>query len=128
MFRGNEVRTNRVVKNASWIIGARVAQALLSFIIGMLTARFLGPSNYGLINYAASIVAFFTPLMELGITNVIVHQLVENKDEEGQLLGTSIVLNTISAIGCIVGIVVFSVIANKGETETIVVCALYSIH
>ena len=78
------MKTNRVVKNAGWIIGARIVQALLSFVIGMLTARFLGPSNYGLINYAASIVAFFTPLMELGITNIIVHQLIEYNDREGE--------------------------------------------
>lgn len=121
------METNRVVKNAGWIIGARIVQALLSFVIGMLTARFLGPSNYGLINYAASIVAFFTPLMELGITNIIVHQLIEYNDREGETLGTALILNLTSAIFCIIGIIVFSVIANFGETETIIVCALYSV-
>ena len=119
--------TNRVVRNAGWIIGARIVQTILSFVIGMLTARFLGPSNYGLINYAASVVAFLTPVMELGITNIIVHQLIEYKDKEGDTLGTALVLNSASAIFCIIVIVSFSMIANAGETETIIVCALYSI-
>ena len=121
------MRKNKVVQNASWIIGARVLQALLSFVIGMLTARFLGPSNYGLINYAASVVAFFTPIMELGITNIIVHQLIEHNDREGDTLGTALALNLISAVFCIAGIIAFSIVANYGETETVVVCALYSI-
>lgn len=119
--------TNRVVRNAGWIIGARIVQTILSFVIGMLTARFLGPSNYGLINYAASVVAFLTPVMELGITNIIVHQLIEYKDKEGDTLGTALVLNSASAIFCIIVIALFSMIANAGETETIIVCALYSI-
>lgn len=121
------MRKNKVVQNASWIIGARVIQALLSFVIGMLTARFLGPSNYGLINYAASVVAFFTPIMELGITNIIVHQLIEHNDREGDALGTALALNLFSAVFCIAGIIAFSIVANYGETETVVVCALYSI-
>ena len=54
---------NRVVKNASWIIGIQIVKSLLGLVISMLTARFLGPSNFGLINYAASIVAFVTPIM-----------------------------------------------------------------
>lgn len=57
---------NRVVKNASWIIGIQIVKSLLGLVISMLTARFLGPSNFGLINYAASIVAFVTPIMYLG--------------------------------------------------------------
>ena len=93
----------------------------------MLTARFLGPSNYGLINYAASVVAFFTPIMELGITNIIVHQLIEHNDREGDTLGTALALNLFSAVFCIAGIIAFSIVANYGETETVVVCALYSI-
>ena len=121
------MNTNRVVKNAGWIIGARVVQSILSFIIGMLTARFLGPSNYGLINYAASIVAFFTPVMELGITSVIVHDLVENKDREGKIIGTAIAMNLMSSLLCICGIVGFVFLVNRGETETIIVCSLYSI-
>lgn len=121
------MQTKSVVKNASWIVGARIVQALISFLIGMFTARFLGPSNYGLVNYAASIVAFVTPIMELGITNVIVHQLIENKNEEGKLLGTALVLNMFSAIFCIIVIVIFSYLANPGSIETVIVCVLYSI-
>ena len=49
---------NRVVKNASWIIGIQIVKSLLGLVISMLTARFLGPSNFGLINYAAAIGAF----------------------------------------------------------------------
>lgn len=118
---------NIVLTNASWIIGARLAQAIINLIINMLTARYLGPSNYGVVNYAASIVAFFVPIMQLGITNILVQELIEHKENEGEILGTAIVLNVLSAICCVGGVTAFSVIANYGETETIIVCVLYSI-
>lgn len=118
---------NKVFKNASWIIASRIVQALLGLVISMLTARYLGPSNYGVINYAASIVAFVLPLMHLGINSVLVQELVRNPDEEGRIIGTATVMTFLSSLLCIGGTVAFAAIANPGETETIVVCALYSI-
>ena len=118
---------NKVFKNASWIIASRIVQALLGLVISMLTARYLGPSNYGVINYAASIVAFVLPLMHLGINSVLVQELVRNPDDEGRIIGTATVMTFLSSLLCIGGTVAFAAIANPGETETIVVCALYSI-
>ena len=56
---------NRIVKNASWIIGCKLLKAMLTLITTMLTARYLGNSNFGLINYTASLVTFMTTLMKI---------------------------------------------------------------
>ncbi len=119
---------NRLIKNISWIIICRIIQAFLSLIIGTVTARYLGPSGYGLINYAASIVAFVIPIMQLGFRNTMVREFVDAPEDEGKILGTVLCLNFISALCCIAGIVAFVSIANKGEPETIMVCALYSVN
>ena len=116
-----------VAKNASWIIITRIVQSVLSMIITMMTARYLGPSNFGSINYAASIVAFFTPIMHLGLTSTIVQELVLAPKEEGKILGSSLLACGISSIFCVIGVFSFAMIANAGETETIIVCFLYSL-
>lgn len=118
---------NKVAKNASWIIGCKIIQSLAAFIIGMFTARYLGPSNYGLINYASSVVSFVVPIMHLGITNILVQEIIQCPDDEGVILGTSLVLCCSSSVLCMVGAVSFTLIANVGEADTIIVCALYSI-
>ncbi len=116
----------KVVKNASWIIGTQIAKVLLGLVISMLTARYLGPTNYGLINYAASIVAFLAPVMYLGLKNTLVQELVAAPHKEGEILGTAISMSFCSSIFCIIGAVAFVSVANKGEHETFVVCLLYS--
>lgn len=118
---------NRVVTNASWIIVCRVFQAILNMVISMMTARYFGPSNYGLINYAAAIVAFFVPIMQLGFRSTLVQEYVNNSAAEGEILGTSTILNVISSVLCIIGVVSFVLITNGNEKETIIVCLLYSI-
>ena len=118
---------NKVTKNASWIIACRLAQSVLALIINMLTARFLGPSNFGLITYAASLAAFVAPIMNLGLNNILVQEIVHHPEREGQAMGTSMLLSLVSAVGCIVGVTGFAMLANHGEKVTILVCLLYSL-
>ena len=120
------METKRVFKNAKWIIICKAAQSVIQLIIGMITARYLGPSNYGLINYAASIVAFFLPVMKLGFDAILVKELIENPEKEGEILGTSLFMNIASSIFCIMGVSAFAYVANPDSTETILVCVLYS--
>ena len=118
---------NRVVTNAAWIIVCRVFQAVLNLVISMMTARYFGPSNYGLINYAAAIVAFFVPIMQLGLRSTLVSEYISDPEKEGTVLGTSVVMNIISAFLCIIGVASFVLITNNNEKETIIVCILYSV-
>ena len=121
------MKEKQVFKNAKWIIICKLAQSVFQLIIGMLSARYLGPANYGLINYAASIVAFALPIMRLGLNAVLVYELVESPEKEGEIMGTSLLLNAMSSIACILGVTAFASIANFGETQTIWVCVLYSL-
>ncbi len=118
---------NKEIKNAGWIIGGRVAQMFLSFFVSIFTARYLGPSNYGLINYASAYVAFFTSLCTLGINSVIIKDFVDNPNEQGEAIGTTIVLRAISSILSSLMIVGIVGIIDRGETQTILVTALCSV-
>lgn len=118
---------HKVIKNASWIIACRVVQSVLMLIVSMLTARYLGPSNFGLISYAASVVAFVTPLMQLGLSNILVQETVQNPGQEGRIFGTAVVMSLCSSAVCILGVVSFAFIANGGQRQTVTVCALYSL-
>lgn len=118
---------NKVIKNASWIIVCRIVQSLVALLIGMISARYLGPSNFGLLNYASSVVAFVVPLAQLGLRNVLVEEIISHPEREGKTLGTSLLMSVISSVFCMIGCAAFVSIANAGERDTLIVCVLYSI-
>lgn len=118
---------NKTVINASWIIACRIVQAVLALLVTMVSARYLGPANYGLVNYAASIVNFLKPVMQLGLNAILVKELIDRPEEEGVTLGTALGMNLVSAMVSILCAASFVSIANPGEKETLVVCCLYSI-
>ncbi len=117
---------SKIINNAKWIIVCRVIQAILQLVVGMLCARYLGPANYGIINYASSVVAFVLPLMQLGLQATLVQEFIENPQREGKIMGTALVLDLISSVACVILVGAFVSIANFRETETIIVCIIYS--
>lgn len=116
-----------VLKNGAWIIICKCVQMILSLLVTMLTARYLGPGNYGILNYAISITSFVSPIALLGINSVMVQEIISHKDEEGKIMGTSLLMSVISSLLCIIGVLLFVSIANRGERDTFIVCGLYSI-
>ncbi len=121
------LRKNKVVKNAGWIIGGKVTNKLLAFVVGIFAARYLGPSNYGLINYAAAYATFFASLCTLGINSVIVKNFVDHPQQEGETIGTTLVLRALSSLLSALTIVGIVSIVDRGERLTVVVVALYSV-
>lgn len=118
---------NAVVKNAGWLIAGRIIQMLISLVVGLLTARYLGPSNYGLINYANAYTAFFMAFCTLGINSVLVQEFVNYPEQEGTIIGSTLAMRAISSFcsaGMIIGIVS---IVERDEPTTIAVTALCSI-
>lgn len=120
------VLKSKEAHNAVWIIGGKVVQMLLSVVVGILTARYLGPGNQGLLQYGTAWVTFFTALSNLGINSVIVKEFVDYPNEQGKTLGTALVLQFVSSLlsaGIIVGCVC---VVDFNEPTTILVVALCS--
>ncbi len=116
---------NKTVRNASWLISGRVVHMLLSFAIGILSTRFLGPSNYGLINYATAYATFFTAFCTLGINSVIVKNFIDNPSEEGETIGTTLLLRLVSSILSLSTIVLIVRLVDGNDKVTLTVVALY---
>ncbi len=122
-----ELIHNKVFQNASWLVAGRVVQMLISMVVSLLTARYLGPANYGLINYAAAYTSFFSSLCTLGINSVLVKEFLDNPEKEGEIIGTSLGLRVLASAFSTMAIMAITCILDSHEAETQMVVALTSI-
>lgn len=118
---------NKYVANAGWILAGRAFQVVLSVVVSVLIARYLGPSNYGVINYVASYVAFFSSLTTLGLSSVIVKYFVSKKDEQGVYVGTAIGMRLASSVLSMVFLQVLMAVVEPGDRTIQVITILQSI-
>ena len=114
------------LKNSYWIIGEKIFQLLLSFVVGILTARYLGPSNYGTLNYTASFIAFFTNIAALSMNSVMVVKLINHPEQEGQYLGSAILYRIIASLLSSISIACLIIILNPGDSLKLVLALIQS--
>lgn len=88
-------RLARYVHNSLWIVGERVVSLSLSFVTTVFVARYLGPEDFGLLAYALSLVAIFTTAGHMGLSGLIVRDLVKYPAGRAEIVGTTIAIKTV---------------------------------
>lgn len=110
-----KIRSNRFINNTNWLIFQNIYSMGLSLVVGALSARYLGPSNYGLIGYGASLVNLFTAISQLGIDNVLINEMMKHPEEKGRVMGTALCMRACSATVSLVCAMILVILIEPGN-------------
>lgn len=88
----------KFISNTGWILFKEVYSILVSLIVGSLSARYLGPSNYGLISYGGSFISFFLTVSQLGMSNVVILEIVRKPQKEAHYIGSAFIMRLIVSV------------------------------
>ncbi len=91
-------KESKFIESTTWVLAQNIFSMIVSLVIGSLSARYLGPSNYGLLNYGNSIISFFLSLSSLGISSILVVEMIKKPEKQGAYIGTSIFLRFITSL------------------------------
>ncbi|MCP3964744.1 MAG: flippase [Lentisphaerae bacterium] len=103
--------------NTIWLFSEKIIRMLIGFTVGIYVARQLGPSKYGLLNYAISFCAIFSFISSLGLDSIVVRELVKFPERKNELLGTTFWLKTIGVL-LMFGLVCAGVFLSKNDAQT----------
>jgi O-antigen/teichoic acid export membrane protein len=79
---------SRIVFNINWLAIESFILNLAGFFVAIFVARYLGPEKYGTLNFAFAFVGLFSIFSTLGLNNLIINNLLKNKNKEGDYLGS----------------------------------------
>lgn len=85
----------KILSNTSWLFADRLLRLFLGLTVGVWVARYLGPEQFGVYNYALAFVALFSPLAQLGLDKIVVRDLVRDPSCTDETLGTAFILKSI---------------------------------
>lgn len=66
-----------MLMNSLWLMLERVSLSLSGIFVSVYVARYLGPAQYGLINYLLSVIAIAVPLVQLGADAVLFNRVAK---------------------------------------------------
>src|ERR1700754_134382 len=113
----------KIIFNSFWVILDKIIRLLGGLIVGIWVSRYLGPYNFGKINYAGSIIAVCLPFVNMGLNNVVLTDMIKTRDE-GEILFTSIVLKLVSGSLMFLGIYLFSLTMHNDQLTKVILIIL----
>lgn len=88
----------KVLSNMSWLLGGKIVNMILSFFVSLATARYLGPDNFGDINYVAAYISFFSSITSLGLSVIVIKEVSMGNEDDNEVIWTGIMMRFITAV------------------------------
>ena len=99
----------KVFTNVFWAVLGKCYNLLGALVVGIVIARYLGPEQYGLMNYVISYVAIFQVFADFGLESIQIREEARNPSQRDVLIGTVLGLRLFFAVATLllVSVVVF---------------------
>ena len=81
--------------NMGWLMVDRIVRMGTGLFVGVWVARYLGPVQFGSLNFAFSFIALFGTMTTLGLDGLVVRELLQNTEDTHEILGTTLMLRGI---------------------------------
>jgi O-antigen/teichoic acid export membrane protein len=85
----------KALTNTGWLFGDQILRMAVGLLVGVWVARYLGPEQFGLLNYAMAFVSLFGAIASLGLNGIVVRDLVKNPESANATLGSTFLLQFI---------------------------------
>jgi len=79
----------KVASNLYWAMLGKIVNILSALFVGILVARYLGPEQYGLMNYVISFVTIFNIIATFGLDDIEIRELSKQPENRNAIIGTT---------------------------------------
>jgi PST family polysaccharide transporter len=121
-------RTNlqAILQNSGWLLADRVIRMGVGFFLFAWIARYLGPEQFGLWNYAIAFAGMFVVFSNLGLDSILIRELVKRPDQQHEILGTAFCLRLLASMATLcISVGVISLMRGK-DALIVTLVGIYS--
>jgi O-antigen/teichoic acid export membrane protein len=107
----------KILSNAGWLTFEKLFRMGLVLIVNVLIARHLGPSEFGILNYAVSLGAFLGTFIYLGLSGLVIRDIVNQPEQKEIILGTTFTLKFSGSLLSFIAMTAIALYSNIGNQE-----------
>ena len=87
-----------LIRNLVKLLSDQILQMGLGVFVGVWVARYLGPTQFGLLNYATAVVSLFASAATRGLGTLVVRDIARDPECKEETLGTAFVIQLAGGI------------------------------
>ena len=104
-----------ILGNTGWLLAEKALRMILGLFVGGWVARYLGPEQFGLFNYALALVALFAILANAGLDSVVVRDVVCDPAGRDTVLGSAFLLKLAGGLLAVLGATAAGLLFDAGD-------------
>jgi PST family polysaccharide transporter len=83
-----------IMGNMGWLMVDRVVRMGMGLFVGVWVARYLGPVQFGSLNFSIAFITLFGTVTTLGLEGIVVREVLHNAQHTHEILGTTLALRS----------------------------------
>lgn len=87
----------KVMANVFWAVLGKTVNLINALLVGVMLARYLGPDQFGLMNYVISYVMLFSIFAAFGLDNIEIRELSKKVIPKEIIMGTAVLIRFVFA-------------------------------
>ncbi len=123
--RLNDVKNHQGLRryffNTLWMFADQILRLVAGVLVGIWVARYLGPAQFGIFNYAIAFVAILAVIAKMGLDNLVVKGIVNESERSDYYIGTAFWLKMFgSVVTILITILILFLSEEQDQTKTFI--------
>jgi polysaccharide transporter, PST family len=115
------------ILNSGWLIVDRVVRMMAGLVIGVWIARYLGPAQFGNLNFALAFFAPFAVLSNFGLDQIVVRDLSKKMKSDAIILGSTFLLKMIGGVLAIASSCICLYLFRENDSQLLLMVFILSL-
>ena len=118
----------RVARNTGIVIAGEVIFRLISLVVIIYLARYLGTVGFGKYSFVFAYLAFFNVITDLGLQTILVREMSRDESIAPKLIGNGSIIRLILTVFAVVlSMIVISFMSYPSDTTTYIYIAAFTV-
>ncbi|MEW5803376.1 MAG: flippase [bacterium] len=111
----NRPGIQKAIANMGWLFVNEFLRMGVGLFVGVWVARYLGPQQFGMLNYAVAFAGLFSVLVSLGLDGIVVRELVNHPEKGNEILGSTFILQFLGSNTAFIAMIAISGLMHANE-------------
>lgn len=83
---------SKLLKNISWLFFDKIFRMAYGILVSVIVARFLGPEDFGTLNFSIAFVYVFLVISSLGLEPILIREITLIPEKKNSLISTALLM------------------------------------
>lgn len=111
----NDLR--KIIANSGWLFFDKALRMGAGIWVSVWIARYLGPANFGIYNYAIAFVALFSAFASIGLDTIVIKEIVRIPEKTAEIISSTFILRLVAGFITYLVCIAVAVMTNQNDPQ-----------